>query len=152
MARLYWPAASPWSAALRNHDAAAAAWYLKAADQGDTAAQVKLGIFYGTGQGVPRDPAAAASWFRKAADQGEAAGQYNLGIMSASGKGVPLDYVQAHKWFNLASLRYAASDKESREDAVRDREIVAAKMTPAQIAEAQKLAREWKPKPDGSRQ
>jgi TPR repeat protein len=134
----------------RDH-AAAAAWYLKAADQGDTASQVKLGIFYGTGQGVSPDPAAAASWFRKAADQGEAAGQYNLGIMYASGKGVPLDYVQAHKWFSLASLRYDASDKESREDAAKNRDMVATKMTPVQIAEAQKLARGWKPKADGSR-
>ena len=64
------------------------------------------------------------------------------------GQGVPLDYVQAHKWLrNLASLRYAASDEESREDAVRDREIVAAKMTPVQIAEAQKLARSGNPSP-----
>ena len=130
--------------------AAAAAWYLKAADKGDAASQVKLGIFYGTGQGVPKDPAAAASWFRKAADQGEAAGQFNLGILYVQGRGVPVDAVQAYKWFSLASLRYDASDKESREDAARNRDAVAAKMTPAQIAEAQKLAREWKPKAGGS--
>jgi hypothetical protein len=129
--------------------AAAAAWYRKAADQGDAAAQVKLGLMYG--QGVSQDDAAAASWFRKAADQGEAAGQFNLGILYAHGRGVPVDAVQAYKWFNLASLRYDASDKERRENAVRNRDMVAAKMTPAQIAEAQKLAREWKPKADGSR-
>jgi hypothetical protein len=32
--------------------------------------------------------------------------------------------------------------------AVKNRDRIAAKMTPAQIAEAQKLAREWKPKPE----
>ena len=77
--------------------------------------------------------------------------QNNLGMMYARGQGVPLDYVQAHKWFGLASSRYDESEKQSRESAVRNRDMVAAKMTPAQIAEAQKLAREWKPKPDGSR-
>jgi hypothetical protein len=64
---------------------------------------------------------------------------------------VPPDAVQAYKWFSLASLRYDASNKESREDAAKNRDLVAAKMTPAQIAEAQKLVREWKAKPDGNR-
>jgi TPR repeat protein len=100
---------------------------------------------------VPQDDAAAASWFRKAAAQGEAAGQFNLGILYAHGRGVPLDVMQAYKWFELASLRYDSSDKERRENAVRNRDMAAAKMTPAQIAEAQKLARAWKPGPDGGR-
>jgi hypothetical protein len=52
---------------------------------------------------------------------------------------VPQNYVQAHKWWNLAAV---AGDK----DAIKNRDIVAGKMTPAQIAEGQKLAREWKPK------
>ena len=59
--------------------------------------------------------------------------------MYDNGEGVPQDYVTAHMWFNLA----AASGNK---DAVKARDIVAAQMTPAQIAEAQKLAREWKPK------
>jgi hypothetical protein len=52
---------------------------------------------------------------------------------------VPQDYVTAHMWFNLAA---ASGDKTGAEG----RDMAAAKMTPAQIAEAQKLAREWKPK------
>jgi TPR repeat protein len=92
------------------------------------------------------------SWYRKAAEQGYARAYNNLGTMYALGQGVPLDYVQAHKWFGLASSPDDGSEKESRETAVKNRDIVAARMTPAQIAEAQKLAREWKPKPDGSRQ
>ncbi|MCP4274797.1 MAG: hypothetical protein GY779_00375 [Gammaproteobacteria bacterium] len=51
---------------------------------------------------------------------------------------MPQDYVQAHKWFNLAAVSGDA-------DAVSNRDDVAAKMTAAQIAKAQKLAREWKP-------
>jgi hypothetical protein len=57
---------------------------------------------------------------------------------------VPQDYVQAHMWFNLAASRAPASE---RDEAIKMRNIAASRMTPAQIAEAQKLAREWKPKP-----
>jgi hypothetical protein len=58
------------------------------------------------------------------------------------GEYVPRDYVQAHKWFTLAAATY--SEKEDRDKAIKARDDVAAYMTPAQIAEAQKLAREWK--------
>ena len=58
--------------------------------------------------------------------------------------GVPQDYVQAHMWLNLAASRHPPG--EDRDDAVKNRDWVAKGMTPAQISEAQKLAREWKPK------
>ena len=127
--------------------AAAVSWFVKAAEQGVVEAQYNLGVTYGDGHGVPRDDAAALSWFGKAAEQGYAKAQNNLGMMYARGQGVRPDYVQAYKWFDLASSRYAESEKQSRENAVRNRDIAATKLTPAQIAEAQKLAREWKPKP-----
>jgi hypothetical protein len=82
---------------------------------------------------------AQVSWYRKAADQGYADAQSNLGRMYAKGLGVPQDYVQAHMWFNLAAAKGDA-------DAIKNRDRVSTMMTPAQIAEAQKLAREWKPK------
>jgi uncharacterized protein len=94
---------------------------------------------YAKGQGVPQDYAAAVKWYRLAADQGNAVAQINLGFMYEQGQGVPQDYVQAHKWYNLGA---AAGDK----DASKNRNIVAGRMTPAQIAEAQKLASAWKPK------
>jgi hypothetical protein len=70
--------------------------------------------------------------------------QYNLGEMYGVGLGVPQDYAQAHMWFNLAASRaeYAAT----RDTAAKDRDELAAKMTPDQIAEAQRMAREWVPK------
>jgi TPR repeat protein len=77
-----------------------------------------------------------------AADQGHANAQSNLGLMYRDGEGVPKDYVQAHMWFNLSS---AASSEPSRSMIAENRNAVAEKMTPAQIAEAQKLAREWRP-------
>ena len=59
--------------------------------------------------------------------------------MYATGKGVPQDYVRAHMWFNLSAA-------QGIQNAARKRDDIATRMTPAQIAEAQKLAREWQPK------
>ncbi len=80
------------------------------------------------------------------AEQGDATAQYNLGLMYDSGQGVPQDYVLAHKWYNLAAARYARWEADIGASAARNRDRLTAKMTPAQIAEAQKMAREWEPK------
>ncbi len=124
--------------------AAAVGWWRKAAEQGDAAAQHNLGLMYHNGEGTPQDYAAAVKWYRKAAAQGYALAQTNLGFMYHLGRGVPQDYVQAHMWYNLAASR--SPPGEERDRAVKNRDIVAEKMTPAQISEAQKLAREWRPK------
>jgi TPR repeat protein len=117
-------------------------WLRKAAEQGLDEAQFKLGLLYylGIGQDVPQDYAAAASWFRKSAEHGDPAGQHMLATMYYNGLGVPQDYVIAHMWLNLVAV-----GMNGDKDAVKARDMVAAKMTPGQIAEAQKLAREWKP-------
>ncbi len=114
------------------------------AEQGVAEAQSNLGVMYERGQGVPQDYAEAVKWYRKAAEQGNASAQHNLGVMYDKGGGVPQDYVQAHKWYNLAASRHPPG--EDRDRAVKNRDIVAKRMTPAQISEAQQLAREWKPK------
>ena len=101
---------------------------------------------YAKGQGVLQDEGMAASWYRKAAEQGNAAAQANLGGLYLNGQGVPRDYVQAYKWLNLAVSRSEASEKSNFEVAIYARDEAMKRMTPAQIAEAQKLAREWKPK------
>ncbi len=93
-------------------------------------------ISFNTGQGVPQDYAEAVRWWRLAAEQGHVSAQNNLGTMYRSGQGVPQDYVEAHKWLNLAAA-------QGEDLARKNREFVAEKMTPAQIAEAQRLAREW---------
>ncbi len=114
------------------------------AEQGDAGAQYYLGLMYGNGEGVPQDYAEAARWHRKAAEQGVAEAQFNLGVMYNNGQGVSQDYAQAHMWFNLAASRFPLG--EDRDKAVKNRDHVAKRMTPAQITKAQKLAREWKPK------
>ena len=122
-----------------HSDAEAAGWFRKAADQGYADAQYNLGVMYHDGHGVPqRSDAEAVRWWRKAAEQGYALAQYNLGSMYHDGHGVPQDYVSAHMWLNLA-----AASGEQR--AAQRRDAVARLMTPAQIAEAQKLEHEWKP-------
>ena len=110
------------------------------AEAGHANAQVNLGIMYDIGRGVPQDYVEAVRWFRLAADQGHASAQVNLGVRCQTGQGVPQDYVQAHMWFNLAVSR---STGELREVGVNGRDRAADRMTPTQIAEAQRLAREW---------
>ena len=80
-----------------------------------------------------------AARYEKLAAMGIADSQFNLGRLYANGQGVPQDYVQAHMWLNLAA-------GNGYEAATGYRDDLARQMTPAQIAEAQKLAREWKPK------
>ena len=95
------------------------------------------------GDGVP-DHAQTLVGYRKAAAQGDAWAQFNLGVDYSEGRNVPQDYVQAYAWFSLAAS--IVSPDYLREMATGRRDIEATKMTPAQIAEAQRLARKWKPK------
>jgi uncharacterized protein len=118
-----------------QNDAEAVKWYRLAADQGNAEAQLSLARMYETGRGVPQSDTDAATWYRRAADQGEPWAQTNLGVKYARGQGVPQDYVTAYMWFYLSAA-------QGDQDALRDLGAATQRMTPAQIAEAQKLARE----------
>jgi uncharacterized protein len=127
-------------AAKRGDYATAMEFLRPLAEQGNDIVQTIVGMMYAGGaKSVPQNYAAAVSWYRKAADHGNPIGQHSLGNMYVNGHGVPQDYVLAHMWFNLAAATGGI------DSAAADRDMVAAKMTPSQIAEAQKLAREWKP-------
>ena len=121
-------------------------WYRRAAEQGLPDSQHNLGVMYEKGQGVPQDFTEASKWYRRAAEQGLPEAQVNLGVLYYDGRGVPQDYVLAHMWLSLAASRYPASFRKNVQDIVHYREIVDAKMTPAQIAEAERLARKWRQK------
>jgi hypothetical protein len=125
-------------------DRIALQWFHRAADQGETSARFYLGVIYSEGDGVPQDYAEAAKWFRLAAEKGDPQAQYNLGLAYAQGQGVSQDNVTAHMWFNLAAARFP--DSRSRETATSNRDVVANKLTPDQITEAQNRARTWRPK------
>ena len=121
-------------------DTEAVAWYRQAADQDHAASQYNLGLMYGNGEGVPQDDTEAVAWYRQAADQGLADALYNLGFMYQNGRGVPQDFVEAHKWRNLAASR-VTGDVQRR--FVVSRNALESAMTPEQLAEAQRLAKEW---------
>jgi len=106
------------------------------AEQGDVASQTNLGSMYYIGKGVPQDVAEAVRWYRKAAEQGFARAQSSLGGMYADGQGVPQDIVQAYTWFSIAAA-------QGDEYAQKVLDIAAGSMTPDQIAEAHRIAREW---------
>jgi TPR repeat protein len=120
-------------------DAQARQWYEKAAAQGHADAQVNLGILLVYGRGVTQDYKIAAYWLRLSANQGNDLAQRKLGLMYERGDGVLQDYVQAYMWYSLGAAKGV-------EAGARLRDALAKRMDPDQIAEAQQLAREWKPK------
>ncbi len=85
------------------------------------------------------DYATALHEWRPLAEQGNRNAQFNLGVLYAKGLGEPQDLVQAHMWFNLSAAHGEMAGALQRD-------TLAKQMTPAQIDEAHKLAREWKPK------
>ncbi len=122
-----------------QNKAEALKWYHLAAERGNDGAQFSVGVLYFAGVAVSENRTEAAKWFRRAADQGHLGGQVYLALSYATGLGVPQDNVQAYMWLSVAAAR-------GDQDAVSNRNRVARQMTPEQIAEAQKLASEWKPK------
>ena len=114
-------------------------WWGKAASQGDVVAQDSLGELYADGLGGAQDYAKAHKWWEKAAAQGNGWAQIKLGALYERGNGVPQDFVQAYMWYTLGEANGGKKAAEFRD-------ALAKQMTPAQIAEAQKLAREWKPR------
>jgi len=118
------------------------------AEQGDVFAQCQMGLIYEIGNIVAKDYVEAVRWFRRAAEQGNASSpassfsvalaQGELGMLYAGGEGVPKDLVAAYMWLNLSAAN------GNRASAI-FRERVEQSMTSDQIAEAQRLSREWKP-------
>jgi TPR repeat protein len=74
--------------------------------------------------------------YERDAKDGRADALYNLGLAYSTGQGVGVDMIAAHKWFNLAAVRGVEAAKSWRNQ-------VASEMNAKQIAEAQRLAREW---------
>jgi hypothetical protein len=118
--------------------AAAAMLFRPLAAQGRAGAQYYLGFMYANGQGVLQDYTEAVKWYRLAADQGHPGARYGLGLMYASGQGVVQDVVQGFMWLDLAA-------RQGLRDALKSRDALSLNMTPAQRAEAEKLARQRRP-------
>ena len=81
------------------------------------------------------DYATALKEWKTLGEQGNATAQYSLAVMYAKGQGVPQDYIYAHMWFDIAA-------SSGNKDALKNRDIVAKRMTPSQLVKAQDLDRE----------
>ena len=144
------------------------------AKEGDSKAQFYLGFMYANGKGVPQDYQEAARWYRLAVEQGQVDAEGRLGTRYETGQGVPQDYKEAARLYRLAAdqgvavstvpSRHHVRGRSGRSAELRSgahvvrlagasgaakcvelRDYIAKMMTPTQIGEAQRLAREWKP-------
>ena len=114
---------------------------LPLAEAGNAYAQYRLGMVYAEAPGELGSVEEAAKWYESAAMQGQPIAQYKLGILYVNGKGVSRDFVLAYMWFSLSAGNVVSGTSE----AARQRDMLTARMTPTQIAEAKKLVRSWRP-------
>jgi uncharacterized protein len=118
------------------------------AGKGNAEARTLLGAMYWSGEGVPRDHKEAARLYLQAANQGYARAQNNIGFMLAFGEGIPpRDDVEAYKWLTLAIDGYTSRNQDRLEQARTDLASLAKRMSPAQITEAERRAKAFKPTP-----
>jgi tRNA A-37 threonylcarbamoyl transferase component Bud32 len=123
--------------------AEATRWFRKAAEQGQGESQFSMGLRYQLGQSVAKDDKEAARWFKLAADQGIGAAAEALANQYSKGESVPQDLVEGYKWAVVAAR---LPDPNNGDATRRDLED---KLTPDQLAEAQRRAREFVPKRTG---
>jgi len=113
-------------------------WYRLAATQSHPEALYRLCVLSDLGRGIPQDYQEALRWCHLAANQGHRQAMFTMGSYYDKARAVPRDPVQAHRWYNLASAY-------GYHEAAKWRDRLALDMTPAQLAEAQLFARNWKP-------
>lgn len=119
--------------------------WLRLAEQGDPRAQVALGGLYMSGQGVSQYTEGGLYWYRRAGVQGDDAAEYILGEIYSGGHGFGHDDVQAYMWLSLAAQGAGPSESDRRARALKLRDVLAARMTAPQIAEAEQAVRDWRP-------
>lgn len=109
-------------------------WYRRSAEQGHPLGQSNLANMYRHGRGVRQDHALAFSWYQRSARQGEWQGQLGLAAMHGAGLGVSRDQLAAHAWLIVAA-------GNGSEEASRRIEELGARVSSAEVNEAQRLAR-----------
>ena len=103
---------------------------------------------YWSGEGVPRDHKEAARLYLLAANQGYARAQNDIGFMLGFGEGIPpRDDIEAYKWLTLAIKGYTARTRTGWTRPSKDLATLAKRMSPAQITEAERRAKAFKPTP-----
>lgn len=124
---------------VEQNDTEAVKWYRLSAERGNAGGQNNLARMYEHGRGVPPDQTLAVFWYRAAADQGDVHAQANLARMYYEGTGVKQDHVAALMWWTLSAARGSGA-------AAIMRDHLTARMSPRDLAEAQRLTRGWSPK------
>lgn len=122
--------------------AKAALWFGESASQGYSHSQFALGYLSETGRGVSKDQSSALKWYGLAADQSLAMAHNNVGLMYEEGRGVRQDYAQAYMRYSLA----ISLSNLNPGTAIQNLNSLTEKMTSTQIAQAERLAREWQQK------
>jgi len=121
----------------------AVAWYRRAAQHGNAEAEFVLGVMFLDRSGAPQEEALV--WLRKAAEKGLFNAQFRLGMMYAKGAGgLAQDPIAARMWLSLAAER--AENAYAHDLVTKERDRLSTAMTPAEIAEAQRRAIEWRAK------
>jgi hypothetical protein len=115
------------------------------AEQGSAAAQLNIALLYLDGKGLPQDYGEAVTWLRRSAEQDNTEAQHDLGALYGAGKGLKRDYVQAYKWMNICAAK-------GNGGCLTQRDLLAKKLKPAQIVEAQRLASQFQPQPEAAKQ
>ena len=126
-----------------DYVAAAKEWRPEA-EEGDAPTQYNLGLLYLDGHGVPQDLGEAIKWFKRSASQDFTEAQHDLGALYATGKGVKRDLVEAYKWMNICAAKGNAG-------CTTQRDLIAKKLKPAQITEAQRLSSQFAPKKESDK-
>lgn len=116
-------------------------WLGLAADAGDVNAEYNFGAMYELGLGMLRMPTEALKWFRRAADKNAAPAQFNIAVYYEMGICVPQDFLMAYMWYHLAASE--TGDDEVHAMAVRERRLMARKLTKAEIGRARRMASKW---------
>lgn len=112
-----------------------------AAEQNDTYAIAMLGRIYNKGGGVVRDTTEAMRWWRRGVALNSGLSMWNIGFSMIYGK----DVVEGYKWLTLG-IKYLEPGVDPRRFRAELGYFSKTKMTPAQVAEAERLVREWKPR------
>ncbi|HYL37820.1 MAG TPA: tetratricopeptide repeat protein [Bryobacteraceae bacterium] len=115
------------------------------AEEGDAPTQYNLGLLYLDGHGVPQDTGEAVKWFTRSANQDYTEAQHDLGALYATGKGVKRDMVEAYKWMNICAAKGNAG-------CITQRDLIAKKLKPSQVAQAQRLSSQFAPKKETAKQ
>ena len=121
-------------------------WFRLAAEQENHKAELSLGFLYKDGKGVTKDSEEAMKLFTLAAEGGIPLAQNVLGLLLQA-KGLENekeDYILAHKWLNLSISNFDARTQSAAiNSAKKTRSEIEKELTPSQLEEAQKLAKEW---------